>query len=90
MEQAKRLLKKKGTLDNFYKFRKNTSWLTAHIEQLREEHGGKYVAIRDEKIIYAHKELTKLLTHIHKKYKTSLDIHINYIENTKTDWLLVT
>ena len=72
-------LLKKGGLDEFAKFRKNSTWLINNREKLRKEFGNVYVAIRNEKVCSRNKDLSKLLINVHKKYGDSRDICIDYV-----------
>ena len=85
---AIKLLKKKKHLDEFSKFRKNSTWLINNKEKLRKKIGDRYVAIRNEKICSKNKDLSKLLINVHKKYGNSQDICIDYIGSKRVNFVL--
>ena len=47
--------------------KRDTIWLRAHIDELRDSHKGHYVAVKDEKVIGSDKDLKNLISSLKQK-----------------------
>ena len=69
-------------------FRINSEWFAKNKESLREEYGGKYIAVHKKKICLADKNPMKLLKHVKAKYGNDPGVMVSFIGKEKVKFLL--
>jgi hypothetical protein len=67
--------------------RANIEWINKSLARLREEFGGRYVAVRDRKVIDSDKDFEALLRRIRKQSNPE-SVTIEFISNIEYLWML--
>jgi len=67
--------------------RENNEWITGSIEQLRKSYGGRYVAVRDRRVVDNDRDFDALLARV-RKLKDPESITIEFITAIEYLWML--
>lgn len=70
------------------KFDRDSTWLAKNLEELREEYAGKYVAVKDKKVVDSDSEMETLLKRLKDEGINPSNIPINYVSKEPTELLL--
>lgn len=65
-------------------------WFTENIEELRKKYAERYVAVHNETVIDAHRDLRKLLSRLKQAYPAHEvgNIFIQYVTKSKIDLII--
>ncbi len=68
------------------KYGKNSKWIDAHYDELKQKYDGLFVAAYDGKIVDSDKDVAKLGRRIRKKFKNAYtEIAVEYIRKKQVD-----
>lgn len=67
--------------------RANAEWINGSIKKLRHEYGGRYIAVRDRKVLDADGDFDALLTRV-RELPNPESVTIEHISEMEYIWLL--
>lgn len=80
--EEKELVAKHNSLSSEYR------WIFANTEKLRKEHPNKYIAVKNEQVVFAYDDAKRLLEKIAQTGSNPDDFAIEYIHKKPTSFLL--
>jgi len=74
-------------IESIRRERENNEWITRSIEELRKSYGGRYVAVRDRRVIDDDRDFDALLARVRKLGYTEF-VTIEFITAVEYLWML--
>ncbi len=74
-------------LESIRRKRENVEWVNGAVARLRRDYGGRYVAVKDRKVIDSDKDFKRLLVRVRKR-RDEESITIEHIADKEYLWVL--